>query len=668
MKGVFYRIKDRSVVVEDVPAPVGREGGVLIKTLYSAISPGTEGSTVSLVKGGPIKILRERREQVMSILKVARDYGMSFLINKVKGRSNLLTPLGYSLSGVVIEDYGEFKKGDLVVAVGGEFANHCEVVWVPKNLVVKASRKDKMKELSFGALVSIALHAVRRSGISGGESAAVIGLGIIGQIIARILKIWDVAVVGLDKDEFRMSVAKKDGIDLLSYPYDGRFDVVFITAPDKTGEVVNLAGKLLRDRGKVIAVADANFSFNWKTYYYKELEILISRSYGPGRYDPEYEYEGRDYPVGYVRWTERRNLEYAVRLIESDKLNLNGLITHEFSIDEAEKAYDLITKKSEPFIGIVLKYGEADIKKRVYIVRSIKKKGKYGVAFIGAGNYAQGFLIPEIKKLKDCQLVAVATLRGHTARSVAETYGFPVFTTDYREILKMDEVDVVFITTTHSTHGSIALEALKSGKAVFVEKPLAINLRELKYIEDHLNDKGGYLTVGFNRRFSPHAKFLKDRITKPFQMNYLVDAGKLDRKHWIFREGGRLLGEAIHFVDFAIFLANEEPSNYEIIVAGDGGAIILTWKDGSIANILYGTYGGKIKKEEITVMCADNTIKIEDFRSSYDRKGSFKTRTIDKGQRNMLKEFFGRIKEGEPLIPYWQIFSSHRILLSSSTP
>ncbi|MEO0138986.1 MAG: bi-domain-containing oxidoreductase [candidate division WOR-3 bacterium] len=669
MKGVFYKISERKVVVEDVPPPKFKKGGVLIKTLYSAISPGTEGATVSLVKGGPLKILKERKEQVLDILRVFKDYGPIFLINKIRSRAEMLTPLGYSLCGEVIEGWGDIKKGELVVAVGGEFANHCEIVWVPENLVVKANRRDKAKELSFGALISIAVHSIRRSGISGGERALVIGMGIIGHLIARILRVWDVEVWGMDKDDYRLKFAEGYGINVVSgKPPEDYFDVAFITAPDKSGEVVNIAGKSLRDRGRVVAVADANFSFDWKTYYYKELEILVSRSYGPGRYDPEYEVGGRDYPIGYVRWTEKRNLEYAVKLVESERLKIEDLITHEFPIDKAPDAYDLITHKRDKFLGIVIKYPSTEIpQKRVYISKGIRKeRGKIGVGFVGAGSYAQGFLIPEVKGLKDVQLIGVATSKGNTAKSISQIFGFPVYTTDYKELLKMEEVDVIFIATTHSTHAKITLEALKMGKAVFVEKPLAITMEELSEIESFLSEKGGYLTVGFNRRFSPHTRFLKSFLNHPFQLNYLVDAGMIKKEHWIYREGGRVLGEAIHFVDYAIFLSDGKEPVVHISNSGDGAVIVLAWGD-SVATITYGTFGGKMRKEEITLMCSGKTVRIEDFRVSYTDKEKFKTPFIDKGQRELIRAFFEGLESGKPPIPYEQIFLSHKVLIPHSS-
>ncbi len=664
MKGVFYRISDRKVVVEDVPPPRHRKGGVLIRTLYSAISPGTEGYTVSLVKGGPLKIFKERKEQVKDILRVFNDYGPFFLLNLIRARANALTPLGYSLCGEVLEGWGEFERGDLVVAVGGEFANHMEIVWVPENLVVKARRRDKAKELSFGALISISIHAIRRSGIAGGERALVIGMGIIGHIISRILKLWDVEVWGLDKEEYRLGFAE-DGIrTIFTDPPRDYFDVVFVCAPDKSGEVANIAGKSLREKGRVVAVADANFSFDWKTYYYKELELLISRSYGPGRYDPEYELGGRDYPIGYVRWTEKRNLEYAVKLVEEEKLKIQDLITHEFPIDLAPKAYEIITEKREKFLGIVLKYPQEKVEeRRVYVLKPLKRKGEVGVAFIGSGSYAKNFLIPEVKKIKEVKLVAVATSRGESAKSSAQNFGFSIYTTDYTEILKMDEVDVVFVVTPHATHGRITLEALRAGKAVFVEKPLTIYQDELEEIERFLCENGGYLTVGFNRRFSPHTEFLKKFIKRPFQLNYLVDAGKIEERHWIHREGGRIIGEAIHFVDYAVFLAGGEKPRAFISRSLDGGVIVLKWSDNSTATITYGTLGSKLKKEDITLMCGGKTVKVEDFRISYSDGHKFKTHFVDKGQAKLIRAFFEGLKDGKPPIPYDEIFISHKLLL-----
>ncbi len=659
MKGVFYSIAKRRVVVEEVPPPAPAPGRVLIRTLYSAISTGTEGHTVSLAKS-PLKIIRERGRDALRLLSLAKDFGPRFVYYKARSRAEGLSPLGYSLSGVVLEDSGPFRKGELVVAVGGQWANHMEVVSVPHILIAKASREDLARELAFGAIASISLHAVRRAGIQPGERALVIGLGVVGQIVGRLLKIWDVEVDGMDLDPFRLKVARAGGIG--TEP-SGEYDVVFIAAPDRSGKVVNTAGRMVRDRGKVVALAPANYGFDWKDFYHKEVSLLVSRSYGPGRYDPLYEEYGQDYPIGYVRWTEGRNLAYVVKLIEERKLALEDVITHEFPVDEAPEAYDLITGAKEPFVGVVLKYpGEPDLK-RIYVKRvPPRRKGVFNVAFVGAGSYAQGFILPHLKGRKDVGLVAVATSHGHTARSVAELWGFPIYTTDYREVLKMDEVDVVFVMTRHSTHARIVVEALKAGKAVHCEKPLAITPEELEDIQRTLEETKGFLSVGFNRRFSPHTERLLEALGRPFQMMYRIDAGPLPENHWIHYEGGRLVGEGIHFVDYAVAIGGM-PTAWDVQPSGDGGAITLTWEDGSVASILYGTFGAKEEKERVEVMSGGRTLRILDFRRTEIGGKVFKTAVVDKGQRGMLEALFRGLREGRPPIPYEEVFTSHGILL-----
>ncbi|NPA80543.1 MAG: Gfo/Idh/MocA family oxidoreductase [Thermotogae bacterium] len=666
MKGVFYSIAKRKVVVEEVPPPPPQPGRVLIKVLYSAISVGTEGHTVSLAKS-PVKILRERGGDVMKLLAMVKDFGPLFVYHKARSRAQALSPLGYSISGVVLEDSGPFKRGEPVVAVGGQYAHHMEVVSVPHRLVVKATREDRMRELSLGAIASVALHAVRRAEIQPGERALVVGLGVVGQIIARLLRIWDVDVYATDLDPFRREVASRGGVRTPSKPDTDAYDVVFIAAPDRSGAVVRLAGRAVRDRGKVVAVAPANYDFPWKDFYYKEVSLLVSRSYGPGRYDPTYEELGHDYPPGYVRWTEERNLQYVVRLVEEDKLDLSSLITHEFPVDEAPKAYELITSGREPFVGVVLKYpGEPNLK-RVHISKlPPRRKGVFNVALIGAGSYAQGFILPHLKGRKDVQLFAVATSRGHTAKSAADIWGFPIYATDYREILRMDEVDLVFVLTRHATHARIVVEALEAGKAVHCEKPLAITYDDLMEVRRVLEDVRGFLSVGFNRRFSPHTRRLLSEMGRPFQMVYRVDAGPLPKDHWIHREGGRLVGEGIHFVDYALAVGGI-PTAWEVVPSGEGGAVMLTWADGSVATILYATEGSKYgEKERVEVMASGKTAIISDFRITTIDGRRFRTSTVDKGQRGMLDALFEGLREGRPPIPYDQLFRSHEILLTES--
>lgn len=663
MKGVFYSIARRRVVVEEVPPPAPSPGRVLIRTLYSAISTGTEGHTVSLARS-PLKIIRERGQDVLRLLSLAKDFGPRFVYYKARSRAEGLSPLGYSLSGVVLEDSGPFRRGELVVAVGGQWANHMEVVSVPHIMVVKANREDLARELSFGAIASISLHAIRRSGIQPGERALVIGLGVVGQILGRLLRVWDVEVDGMDLNPFRMEVARKGGIG--TEP-SGEYDVVFVAAPDRSGKVISTAGRMVRDRGKVVALAPANYGFEWKDFYHKEVSLLISRSYGPGRYDPLYEEYGHDYPIGYVRWTEGRNLAYVVRLIEERKLVLEDVITHEFPVERAPEAYDLITEGKEPFVGVVLKYpGEPDLK-RIYVKRvPPKRKGVFNVAFIGAGSYAQGFVLPHLKGRKDVRLFAVATARGHTARSVADLWGFPIYTTDYREVLSMEEVDVVFVMTRHATHSRIVVEALKAGKAVHCEKPLAITLKELEEVRRTLGESRGFLSVGFNRRFSPHTERLLKALGRPFQMMYRIDAGPLPKEHWIHHEGGRLIGEGIHFVDYAVAIGGI-PTAWDVQPSGDGGAAMMSWEDGSIALVLYGTFGAKEEKERVEVMSGGKTARILDFRRTEVGERVFKTATIDKGQKGMLDALFRGLREGKPPIPYEEIFTSHGILLGDKS-
>jgi polar amino acid transport system substrate-binding protein len=694
MKQIVQDLKTGEIKVVEVPAPTPQPGHLLVRNRFSALSPGTERVGVRSSSLSLIERIRERPELIKRGIEVLRERGVGEIVDRIRGIGKGFKPLGYSSAGYVIEIGGDvegFNIGDKVACAGVGYACHAEIISVPQNLCVRVPKNVKLENASFVALGSIAIQGLRQAGVTLGECVGVIGLGILGQLTVQLLKACGCRILAIDLDPERVKLSLEMGADLAGIPEkndaeDMAFnlsngyglDAVIITAGTESSEPVQLSARMLRDRGRVIVVGDVGMELDRRVFYEKELELKLSRSYGPGRYDPLYEEKGFDYPIGYVRWTEGRNMEEFLRLISDGKIHLERLITHVFPIDESDKAYNLILgKEKERYMGILIEYPEKEIKVGELIrVRGKDVRGKtvtsVNLGVIGAGNFARTHLLPYL--MKRVNFVGVANATGSSAKAVAERFGFSYCTTDYRRIIEDEEINAILVATRHDLHAKIVEEILSHGKPVFVEKPLAINEDELKKVIDtYRNSSNPWLMIGFNRRFSPHTKWVKEFLGKklgPYVINYRVNAGYIPKTHWVQDKGvggGRIIGEVCHFVDFIQFITGEKPVSVyakkiktedKRIVEEDNIEIILSMEDGSIASISYISVGdSSYPKERIEIFGDGKVAVIEDFRESRlysgGKKRIFKTSKVDKGHREEMETFIDSILGGlSPPIPF----------------
>lgn len=683
MKQVLQEMDTGALRLVDVPAPLVRPGGVLVRTRYSVISVGTERSKIELGRKSLLGKARERPDQVRKVLDAVKREGVASAYRKVRSRLSAPSPLGYSCAGVV-EAVGpgvdDIEVGQLVACAGAGYANHAERVWVPKNLVVPVPDGVVADEAAFATLGAIALQGVRQADVRLGETVAVIGLGILGQLTVQLLRAAGAQPIGIDVDAARVALAERHGAAgvLRSEDVAGRVavlsggigaDAVIITAATSSEDPIRLAGEIARDRGRVVVVGAVPIRPPRSPYYEKELEIRLSRSYGPGRYDPEYEEKGHDYPVGYVRWTERRNLGEFLRLLSTGAVRMDELITHRFPFAEVERAYGTLTgEEGRGALGVVLEYPEeATEEPRRIVVRDVADPrapvtGPIGVGLIGAGNFAQDVLIPSLKRL-GVEFRGVVTASGLTARGVAEKHGFAYAASSADEVLADPGTHVVVVATRHDEHARLAAEALRAGKAVFVEKPLALDEASL---EDVLGaaSQGGPLMVGFNRRFAPATQFVRERLERTAGARVVhirVNAGAVPATSWVHDPevgGGRLVGEGCHFIDLALYLAGSPAVEVSAqAIAGsdpaaalqDNVVVTLRCADGSIASILYTSKGNpRSGKERIEVFAGGVSAVIDDFRGAEvhgAKRERWKGRQ-DKGHHAELEAFVRAVREG----------------------
>ena len=690
MKQVFRENRTGRVWVEEVPPPSLKKGGVLVQNLFSAISVGTEGASLKLAKSGILEKAKKRPEDVRKIKQLIKDEGIIEAYKKVKEKLEIPTPVGYSCVGKVLE-VGEgvegFSAGDVVACGGGGYAVHAEVVWVPKNLCVKVPQGVRIEHAAFTTIGAIAIQGLRQAGIQFGENVLIIGLGVVGQLAAQVAKASGARVVAVDIDRRKVDLAEECGIDLallrsessleekiMSFTDGYGIDAVVITAATSSVDPLELALRTTRHKGRITVVGSVPMTLERKPFYKKELSLNIARSYGPGRYDPIYEEKGIDYPIGYVRWTENRNMRAFLDLLADDKLRIDRIITHRFKLEEAPHAYEKIIKNDEELvIGALFEYPtEVDTKKRINLGTTRKKADSkpslshLNVGFIGAGHYAQNFLLPVLAKNPWIQFRGVATTTAVNSSYVGKKYGFDYITTDPDEVIKDKEIDAAFIATRHNTHAMFAVRALESGKHVFVEKPLAINEKQLESVIKAWQASSLHLMVGFNRRFSPLVSSIKDffgRRRNPLAINYRINAGFLDKNHWVQDPevgGGRIIGEVCHFVDLCNFLISSKPkkifaqsitSGREDVTDCDTVVITIGYKDGSVASIQYFSNGDKSYPKEYLEVFGENSIAVlDDFREvRLVRKGKTKRIKLhkkDKGQANELAAFIKAVKEG----------------------
>ena len=689
MQQLTQKLGSGDMVIQEVPYPQLGKGMVIVKNHYSIISAGTEGSTVVAARKSLIGKAKERPQQVKQVLDTLKKQGPIQTYRAVMKKLDAYSPLGYSCSGEVIEvgeGVTEFELGDKVACAGVGYANHAEIISVPVNLCVKLEKGAKLKDAAYNTLGAISMQGVRQADMRLGESCVVIGLGLLGQLAALILKASGVTVIGIDVSEAAVKKAIENNVVDLGLTRDTPgleeqiqnatngygADAVIIAAATNSLDPINFAGAIARKKGKVVVLGAVPTGFERDPFWYrKELELKMACSYGPGRYDLNYEEKGIDYPLAYVRWTEKRNMEAFQNLIVTGKINIDYLTTHEFDFDNAKAAFDLVVSKAEPFTGIALKY---DIKKTVskskISTSETVQLGKINISFIGAGSYAQGNLLPNIPETSDVARVGVLTNTGTTSKRVAEKFKFQFCATEESDVLD-DKTNTVFVATRHDSHGPYVLKCLEANKNVFVEKPLCLLESELESIIELQSKKKKAVMVGFNRRFSPLTDKLKMAVgNNPMTMFYRINAGSIPADNWIQDleiGGGRVLGEVCHFIDYLTYLNGSLPTKVSATALPDANQlndtlnILIQFGNGSSGVVAYYANGSKsMTKEYVEVFSAGMSATLNDFKElKIFGKGNPKKEKFfnqNKGQKEMVSAFVnGLLNEGKAPISFEEI-------------
>ncbi len=726
VKQVVQNYKTGELALLEVPAPACKPGGVLVRTRYSLISTGTELMKVGEAGMSMLAKARARPDQVAKVMQSVATNGAAATYRKVISRLDSYTPLGYSLCGVV-EEVGEgvtdVTVGDLVACAGNEHALHGELNWVPRNLYCRVPDGASAQHAAFGTVGAIAMQGVRRGEPQLGDVALVIGLGLIGQLVVQLLAASGARVVGVDPDPQRCELAERLGALVCSDPGSGvvdsavgeltgghGVDQVYLAAGGGSNEPVELAARLSRDRGRVVDIGKCRLDLPWNAYYGKELDVRFSRSYGPGRYDPSYELEGRDYPIGYVRWTERRNLECFLDLVARRRIDVEPLISRVADFSAAVETYEALHSGDLQAVAVLFSYpappvgsspsttnpGQSGLQPLPTPVppEAVRRNGHapattsdkpLRVAFVGAGNYASSMLLPHLTGRDDVELSQVVTTSALSGSNAARKFGFASASTDVDAMLDDPAVDAVFVVTRHSSHAELTRRALLAGKAVFVEKPLALHEAELgkvlAAVEESGNDR---LQVGFNRRFAPLLAQAKNRLGRrigPATVRYLVNAGRLDGGSWYGQqdsEGSRFVGEGGHFIDTVSWLLDGDPATL-FATATPGQAdlqVILTYPDGSTAAITYATSGSTgFPKETLDLLADGKVLHLDDFQrvavharkrwSAPRRVPAQLARGRDKGQRAQLDAFVSAVRTGGPMpVPMDSLVATTRATLA----
>lgn len=696
MKQLLQNLRDGKTEVAEVPCPKPRHGTALIRTGASLVSAGTERMVVEFAEKNLLGKARSRPDLVRQVLDKARREGLLPTIQAAFSRLDQPMVLGYSSAGTIValgSGMEGFQVGDRVACAGGNFAVHAEYAVVPRNLIARLPDTVDFDSAAFTTLGAIAMHGFRLAQPQLGERVAIIGLGLLGLLSAGIARAAGCSVFGVDLDPQRVARAKASGYTAVQRGHAeeaGRvfsqgqgFDVVLICADSRSNDPIELAGQMARDRGRVIAVGAVGLSIPRKVYYEKELFFQVSRSYGPGRYDAGYEERGQDYPLGFVRWTEGRNLESFVALLGSGQIDVHPLISHHFAIEDASRAYELITGKiREPFLGVLLTYPNAETAEpvtRVHLTTEgarVPAGGEPALGVLGAGNYATAVFLPTISKVGGVRKAVIASASGLTARHAAQKFGFQDASSSEQEILESPDIQVVAILTRHQHHARQSLTALRNGKHVYCEKPLAITVESMQELAGALAaEQLPLLTVGFNRRFAPFAirmnEFLAES-SEPFVAHYRVNAGAIPLNHWVHdpnQGGGRIIGEGCHFIDFLTYLAGAAPVAVSAHAMPDLGkyqqdniSITLTFPNGSIGTIAYLANGDKsFPKEYVEVFRGGRVAVLDDFRRlelvENGRRRVLQARLgQDKGHHGAWSAFLNAVRQGgQPPIPYQQL-------------
>jgi predicted dehydrogenase/threonine dehydrogenase-like Zn-dependent dehydrogenase len=685
MKQVLQNRKTGRPFVGEVPVPALLKGRVLVRTVASLISAGTERAAVELVSKGLVQEARQRPDLVKAVVAKVKNEGLLNTFTSVRDKMAASQALGYSAAGIVAavaEDVSEFHVGDRVACAGVGFASHAEVLSVPKNLCVHLPESLSFESGAYGTLGAIALQGVRLAEPTLGESAVVIGLGLVGQLTAQLLRANGCRVFGLDLDPSRVSLALELGADkavvsneeaakeIEAWTRGHGADAVLITAATDSNQPVELAARVSRLKGRVIVVGMTGMNIPRQPFFSRELKLIVSMSYGPGRYDPEYEERGHDYPLAYVRWTENRNIESFLQLIADKRIKVERLTTHRFPIAEADRAYQLIAGDvQEPNLGVVLNYDpEAEVIRKISLgVPPAAKEKSIVVGVIGAGGYVPAMLLPHFKSER-VEFRSIATASGISAHDVGKRFGFAYAVSGADEVIDDANVNLVVIGTRHDTHAELTRVALERNKHVFVEKPLALNDDELESVITAAAASSGKLMVGFNRRFSLLAQrareFFKGRDT-PLSILYRVNAGRIPKEHWTQNAaegGGRIVGEVCHFIDLMQYFTGAPPvsvfaesiaARSSKIVDADSVFITLRFADGSSGNIAYLSEGDKgLAKERIEIFGAGRVFVLDDFRRATlykdGREEQVTLKAQDKGQQAQVKQVCASVLEGGP--------------------
>jgi polar amino acid transport system substrate-binding protein len=706
LKQVIQTMRDGHVRLEDVPAPQLAERFVLVETLASVISAGTEKTKIDMGKRSLLEKARSRPDLVKRVLQKIRSDGFAATLQTVSARLDSAAPLGYSSAGRVLavgREVRGVRPGDLVACAGAGYANHAEVVSVPRNLVAKVPDCVAAEEAAFATLGAIALQGVRLVEPRLGETVLVIGLGLLGQLALQLLAVNGCKVIGTDIDEAlcaraagRGVVTARPGRTLVevcdSATRGHGVDAVLICAGTTSNEPIELAGDVVRERGRVVIVGAVGMSVPREPFFRKEASIVVSRSYGPGRYDPGYEELGNDYPYGYVRFTEQRNMETFLELLASGRMDVRSLITHRFSFEEAVDAYALIEgEKREPYLGIVLEYASANGApgpSTMPVPGPSAATDQIRLSLYGAGNYATATLLPSLvkasKEVGGVVFDRIATSTGRSAWQVGERFGFRKCVGTLDEILEGD-CDAVMIATRHGNHAAAVVSSLTAGKHVYVEKPLALTLDECHSIGSALErNPDRQLLIGFNRRFSPLVDRLREHfagITQPLVVCVRVNAGRIPRDSWIHdpeQGGGRLIGEGCHFIDLIAALGDSPVVAVSTRAAGaydrsalDNDNVVVTvgLRNGTLGVVTYVSVGPRgVAKEYVEVFGGGRGAVLDDFRQLRLYADERRTATVrlprqDKGQTNMLKAWLSGLKTGaSPVSREVQLLSSIAVI------
>jgi predicted dehydrogenase/threonine dehydrogenase-like Zn-dependent dehydrogenase len=679
-----YRKGLSHIVVAEAPEPMVTPHHVLVNPVYSLISSGTESASIH---EGIIKEVAENPSQLRKVWDGLKAMGPISTIAEVRAKFKEYAILGYAGAGVISElhpSVTEFQVGDRV-AYGGEGTGHGETILASQNLIVRVPEEVPFQYACFTTLGSIALNSIRISEVGVGDVVAVIGLGLVGQLVAQLARLQGAQVIGIDLRSDRVDLARKSGVD---HGLDGSVsiveevgsitnglgaDCVIVAAASKSSAPCKLALDICRDRGKIVIVGAVEMEFPWSEMYMKEIKLLMSRAYGPGSYDPEYEVRGRDYPIAYVRWTEKRNMEEFLRLVALGRIDLQPLITHEFSLEDAPQAYQVVKDPASSSLGVLLRYpapisvngNAARERTRRVNLKSRGAKSDLKIALVGAGNLARWAHLPSIAKLPNVSLHAVCSSSGARGNTYARRFGAAYFCADYRQILDDPQVDVVMVLSRNQHHFSQAHEALMAGKHVFVEKPMALTEAECRELYNAVAITGNQLTVGFNRRFAPFYKELKQSLsgrTGPAVIDCRVSSPGISGSYWMADPsiGGAIIGEAVHFVDLMYWLLESEPINVSAYTLPTGKTdpvgennLVATFRfaDGSVASLNYSTIGSKkAGGERVEVFAKGVTAVVQDFKrfkSVSNFKHTKSTLWAHKGYEAQLDSFFGSISRGE---------------------